>query len=390
MSMREGLLRGRAVGIVLAVLGLAAWAYGYTTMRQVALQSYMYGFMLWASLAGGCFALTLLHSATRATWSRPVIRLFEAGGGAPALIAIGIMFIPIALSLPQIYPWADPAKVQADHILQMKTPYLNQAFFIGRSVGYFVVWALFAAALRRSSLREDVSKDPAETDRRANIGAPGLVLTALTVNFAATDWVMSLEPHWYSSIYGIWFLAQMALTALAFGAGFVVLNFKKQPYSDLTAQAFQKDVGTMLFATVMFWAYITLSQFLIIYAANLPEFTPYYISRSHGGWDAIAWFVIVGGFFVPFMALLAPRTRQTVGLLLVVVVLLLAVRVLDVYWIVMPSMRKDGLNFQWTDVAAAVGIGGVWLSVFATQAAKAPLVPIRAPRTTEEEGLEHA
>lgn len=389
MNVRDSLLRGRSVAITLAVLGLGAWGFGMTASRQVGMQSYLFAYIVWVTLTIGCLALSMLHNATRGTWSLPVIRLFEAGGGAGALIVMGLLFVPIALALPQLYPWADPAKVQADHILQMKAPYLNQAFFIGRTVGYFVIWALFAAACRRSSLREDGSRDFAETDRRASIGAPGLAFTALTVNFAATDWVMSLEPHWYSSIYGIWFLVQMALTALAFGVGFVVVNFKKQPYSELSAQAFQKDAGTMLFAVVMFWAYITLSQFLIIYAANLPEFTPYYVNRSRGGWDAIAWFVIVGGFFVPFTALLAPRTRQTLGFLLTIIGLLLVVRVLDMYWIVMPAMRKNGVDFQWTDVAALVGIGGVWFTAFATQAAKAPLVPIRAPRMPEE-ALEHA
>lgn len=377
---------------LVAVVALVAWTIGLAADRTVAMQSYIYAFTVWVSLALGCLGMTLLHHVTRARYSRPFLRIWEAGGGAAMILVFGLLFLPIAFNLSAIYPWADPARVAGDKILQEKALYLNPGFFVGRTVGYIVVWALLAHLLRRSSLKEDKTGAKAETDYRANLSGPGIVAFMLTMTFAVTDWVMSLEPYWYSSIFGIWFAIQMALTALAFATFFVLKNRSKEPYREAVGPGTIYDAGTLLFAFTMFWGYITLSQFLIIYAANQPETAEYYIVRSEHGWPTLMTITAITQFFVPWLSLLAPRAKRTVWMLLTVTVVILLARFVDLYWIVMPAMREEPMP-RWTDIAALAGIGGVWFTVFGWQLAKAPVIanhPVRTEDEAPEEAVQHA
>lgn len=357
------------------ILALGACGAGYAVDRAGTMQSYLYAYVLWVVLTLGLLGLTLLHHVLKASWGRPTLRLFEAGGGAPSLILMLVLFVPILAGLPLLYEWADPEKVAADHILHLKAMYLNVPFFLVRVAFFFGVWIALAALLRRSSIRQDTNGERSERDFRTNLSSVGLVAFCITVTFAVTDWVMSLEPHWFSSLYGIWFLTQMVLTGLAFATAVVLIHANKRPYAEEVTPKLSKDLGTLLFAFTMFWAYITLSQYLIIYSANLPEFIPYYLHRSKEGWNVVAWIVVLLQFFAPFFALLIPALKRNRNQLLAVVLLILAVRVVDTFWIVMPALRHEGFQLLWTDAAALVGIGALWMSVFLSQLEKAQLVP---------------
>ena len=373
--------------MILGLVGLAALGAAYIQGNEKGvLQSYVFGYICFVVLTLGCFGLTLLQHTIRAQWALPFQRLWEAGGGPAALLTMGILFLPIAFGMGKIFPWMDPHHI--DGIILAKQNYLNQEFFLIRAAIYFLIWIGLASYLRASSLREDSSRDPNEAIKRTNVSAPSIVLFVITVTFAFTDWAMSLEPHWFSTVYGLWFVVGMALMAVSFATILVVSNYRSRLYEGLVHPGWTRDVGNMLLTLTMLWAYLTLSQFLIIWAANLKEEIPYYISRSHGGWNVLGVILIVGQFFAPFMALLAPRTKAFPRLLVALATWIFVMRFLDMFWVIAPAFRTEGLSVLWTDLAAVLGIGAIWLSVFGVQLRRAALLPRYDPRIPQV--LEHA
>lgn len=380
------------MGLLVGVVGLALFAVGYfgagtVEAKRAVMESYVYGYIFWTCLTLGCLGLTLLHHTIRARWGLAVLRIVEAGGGPAALIAMAVMFIPIALNVmshsdASVYLWARPG-AEHDHLLHNKAFYLNVPFFLGRQVLYFGVWALLAGVLRRSSLRQDQTLDPAESVKRTNLSAPGIVLYCVMLTFAVTDWVMSLEPHWFSTLLPLLFVAGQALTALAMAVVLITVNREAEPFKRVLNSSVTKDLGNMIFALTLLWTYMTVSQYIITYSGNLPEETPYYLRRAgETGWSVLGMMVIVGQFFIPFLALLAPRTKAVAKNLLAVACLVLAVRFLDLYWTVMPGLRTSltGSLAHWTDYAAVLGIGGVWFAVWGSQIKKAALLPVHDTR----------
>jgi hypothetical protein len=374
------------LGFGVGIIGLAIWLIatfaglgGATTV--VAMQSYHFAFVFWMTMTLGCLGLTLLHHSTRAAWSLPLLRMWEAGGGPIALVVMGLLFLPIAFGLPYIFEWARPEAAQ-DHVLHLKAPYLNAPFFLIRAVLFFAIWIFWAGLLRASSVRQDKSLNEREATFRTNFGTPGILVLVLTVTFAFTDWGMSLEPHWFSTIYGIWFIIGMILLAMAFCVLILTTNAHRLPFREVVSPGLMRDHGNLLLAFTAFWAYISLSQFLITWAADLPEYIPYYVSRLQPGWDTLGVIIIVLHFFVPFVALLSSRTKRVTKMLAGVAALLLVMRLLDMYWIIMPAFhgRREGLlpslgAYWWIDLVAFIGIGGIWFGIFATQLAKAAFFP---------------
>ncbi|MCX7799115.1 MAG: hypothetical protein N2109_02095 [Fimbriimonadales bacterium] len=381
--------RVRAALNLFGVLALGGLLAGYLDQPTPALQSYLYAWILFLVLTLGLLGLTLLAHVLKAQWTRPLLRIFEAGGGAPSLALMLVLFVPILLQLPRLYIWADPEVVKQDHILHLKQLYLNVPFFLGRLTFFFAVWMLLAALLRRSSLRQDRTGDPAERDYRTNLASGGLAAFCVLVTFAVTDWVMSLEPHWFSSVYGIWFLTQMAVTGLAFATAVLLLQANKRPYAEEVTPKLLKDLGTLMFAFSMFWAYITLSQYLIIYSANLPEFVPYYLHRSQHGWQALMWVVAALQFLLPFFVLLSPAAKRNARIVLGMVLVILAARVVDTFWIVMPALRHEGFELRWTDPVAVAAVAALWFSVFLGQLRKGALVPSYLPSKGADSHASH-
>jgi hypothetical protein len=378
------------VGVVLVIVCLIGMFTGDHENAASVAQSYLFALIFWSMLTIGFFGLTTFHHTIRAKWSLSVLRIFESGGGVPSLLLIGALFVPVLVTIWQgsgaLYEWSNPSVMAADHILQHKAKYLNPGFFTFRLILFFAVWALMAAYFRRSALRQDETLDEELAKRRTNWAAPGLVAFVLTCTFAFTDWVMSLEPHWFSTIYGIWFVAGMTLMGLSTSTLFLCLNATKEPYRRIISPSLTKDLGNMMLAFTMFWAYVAVSQYLIIWSGNLPEFAQYFHRRSLHGWNIIGFVTVIGHFFIPFMMLLSPRTKAVPANLARVCVWIILMRLVDTYLVVVPAFHHRGESGPMPhlfDFVALAGIGCLWFAVFASQIKKAPLIPAHDTRLME-------
>jgi hypothetical protein len=384
---RYGMMAG-LLGLVLLVVLVVAMVNPATRLHT--LEAYLFALIFWVCVPLGCLGWTLMHHTVRGRWGLSVLRLFEAGGGPLAMLAMAALFIPVILAVAMggglLYEWTDAALVARDHVLHHKAPYLNQPFFIIRFVLYFAIWAGFAAFLRSSTLRQESSNDVREQHRRTNWSAPGLVAFVLTVTFAFTDWVMSLQPHWFSTIYGAWFVVGQGLMALSLVTWILAANAHKEPYRRIVSPNLTRDLGNLLLAFTMLWAYTSLSQYLIIWSGNMPEFNEYYVRRSLGGWNFIGLTLIVGQFFIPFMLLLSPKTKRIPASLAKVAAWIFFMRLIDMYNTVVPAFhdRNSPLQLGWQEPVALVAIGAIWLAAFAAQIKKAPLLPTHDPRLFEE------
>ncbi|MCE9558153.1 MAG: hypothetical protein K8R88_04310 [Armatimonadetes bacterium] len=362
-------------GFIIAALGFVGWGIGVATLGEAGWQSYMYGYICFATIVLGCFGMTMLHHVCRGSWGLSVLRIFEAGGGPAAIGALAVGFLPIAFKMHTFYHhWMDTHEVWKG---PMKAWYLRQDTFLIRAAIYFVIWFLFAYLLRQSSLRQDKSNNKNEAQFRTNLSAGGLVMFMITVTFAMTDWVMSMDPHWFSSIFGPWFAVNGALMALTL-VTYIVCRYRDEaPYKEILSSRVTTDLGNMCFAFTMFWAYFTLSQWLIIWSGNLPEFTRFYAARNLTAVEGqTPWLLIIGGlsvlcgFFIPWFALLAPRVKARPELLMRVVLFAFLIRFIDLFYNVVPFMRS---TFVWSDAAALVAFAGLWMMVMGKQTEKASL-----------------
>ena len=364
-----------AIGVGAAALLVCALA-GFLDPTQL-LRSYLVAYLFWVGGALGCLALLMIQHVTGGAWGVAIRRLLESG--ARTLPVMAIMFLPIALGLGRLYEWAQPERVAHDPLLQHKAPYLNVPFFLGRAAFYFLAWTLVARALSRWSLRQDESFDPTPGARLELISRGGLVLLGLTMTFAAIDWAMSLEPHWSSTIYGVIFMGGNALTAFAVVIPIAALLSTCPPIGDLISVDQLSDLGKLLLAFVMLWAYFNLSQFIIIWSGNLPEEIPWYLARTRGGWQWIAIAIVLFHFALPFVLLLSHRLKRRARSIAIVALVLAVMRYIDVFWLVTPAFNPGALQVHLLDIAAALMVGGVWIWLFVQQLEGRPLLPLRDP-----------
>jgi len=344
-------------------------------------RSYLVAFVFWIGLPLGCSAILMLHHLVGGTWGFPLRRLLESA--TKTFVLMAVLVLPILFRLPLLYSWADPDKVKADAMLQNKHTYLNQPFFIGRTVFYFGAWLFLAYCLNKWSRQQDETGEAALTDRLQNLSAPGLVIFGLTVTFASVDWVMSLEPHWFSTIYGMIFMVSEALAAMALVTLAVIRISKGTPLADWLSPRVLNDYGNLLFTFTMLWAYLSFSQFLIIWSGNLREEIPWYLTRAQGGWAGVALLLIVFHFAVPFLLLLSRFVKRRAQILGWVAAGLVVMSIVDIFWLTAPAFEPAGPEFHVTDLLALLGIGGLWVWRFAGQLKGQPLLPLHDPRLKE-------
>lgn len=390
------------IGVVGMIICWALMFSGGQAMRTQMMGSYMFGFIFWLGITIGFFALMLLHNTVRGRWSVALIRILEAGGGYISLIVMFALFLPIVANLKTMYKWADPAQVSADKILQFKAPYLNPTFFMIRFAGYLVLWAGLAWFLRNSAMRQEKSKDFKLESGRSSWAAPGIVMLFLTSTLALTDWVMSLEPHWYSTMFATWSIVSMTLGGLALATYIFCVNADKMPFKTVMRPDLTRDMGNMLFTLTMLWGYTSLSQFLIIWNGNLPETASYYMARSSSvhpmtanfTWGYVGMIGIIGQFFIPFFGLITPRTKKTAMNLARMAAWIFIVHITDVYLYIVPALpghrgsQGPVSASLLTDALAWVAFGGIWLFVFGLVIKKAPLLPTYDTRL--QEAVQHA
>jgi hypothetical protein len=368
-----------ALAVGLAALVLCA-ALGFRDPAQF-FRSYLLAFVFWIGLPLGCSAILMIHYLIGGTWGFPLRRPLESGTKTFFLMAV--LVLPIFLGLPRLYSWADPAKVQADPLLQYKHFYLNVPFFAVRTVIYFSAWLLLAHFLNKWSREQDETGEPALTHRLQSLSAPGLVIFGLTVTFACLDWVMSLEPHWFSTIYGMIFMVTEALAAMSLMTVVAILLAKQESLGGMVSPRILNDYGNLLLTFTMLWAYLSFSQFLIIWAGNLQDEIPWYMTRARGGWTIVALILIVFHFVVPFLLLLTRFAKRRAEILGWLAAGLMVMSLVDIFWLTAPAFDRAGPEFHLTDWLAILGIGGLWLWRFASQLKGRSLLPLHDPRLKE-------
>jgi hypothetical protein len=279
-----------------------------------------------------------------------------------------------------LYSWADPEKVKLDSMLQYKAPYLNVPFFIVRNAVYFVVWIAMAYFLNKWSREQDETGKPELTHRLQSLSGPGLVIFGLTVTYASVDWVMSLEPSWFSTIYGMIFMVTEGLAAMSIVTVTVILLSNHKPFADLLSKRVLNDYGNLLLTFTMLWAYLSFSQYLIIWSGNLQDEIPWYVSRASGGWAWVALTLVILHFAVPFLLLLSRFVTRRARWLGVVAAIQLVMSVVDIFWLTVPAYERSGPQFHWMDWLAILGVGGLWFWRFMGNLKSRPLLPLHDPR----------
>lgn len=365
--------RAFIVGAVFSILFLV----GFFLDRRQFFQSYLFAYSFWAGISVGALALLMLQHLTGGGWGLVIRRVLEAATRTLTLILV--LFVPIVFGAHQIYSWTDAHRLAEHPGLMEKSKYLNLSFFTVRAAIYFAVWLALAYFLNRWSLLQDRTADRQFTKRMQLISGPGMVLFVFTVTFASIDWFMSLDPEWSSTIYGFIFVAAWSLSALAFTIATMAALSKHEPMKDIVAQLHFHDLGKLLLALVMLWSYFAFSQFLIIWSGNLPEEIRWYLPRSHGSWGAIALMVIILHFAFPFLFLLSRSIKRNAGKLVIVAVLVLVMRLFDLFWMIAPNFTGEHFHVSWMDLVGPIAMGGLWLGFFARALTGRPLIPINDP-----------
>ncbi len=393
LPMPSSLGRLQRAGMVAGAIFLLALAVGFLLDRDQFFRSYLFGWLFWLGVAVGSLGLAMLSQLTGGLWGLVPRRFHEAA--ARTIPAMAVLFVPVLLGLGSLYVWSRPEVVEADAIIRSKTPYLNVPFFVVRAISYFAVWSGLALVVSRWSAQQDAGVDPARGAKLRGIYGVGLVALSGTTTFAAIDWGMSLAPHWFSTMYGVLFIVGWTLSALSFTIVLMAHLSREAPISEALQPGTVHDLGKLLLAFTMLWAYVNFSQFLIVWSGNISEETPFYIQRLHGGWGVIAVVLLLFHFALPFALLLSRPLKRNARSLAVVAGLMLVMQLVDLYWLIGPDLLTQGhgdapLQLHWMDFAATLGVGGLWLFLFARQVRTRPVLPLGEPavRTLVGDGAE--
>ncbi len=369
--------RSLVIGVIAAIASVA----GAFLAPDSFYSAYLTGFMFWLGLSLGCMAILMLHHLVGGAWSIVIRRILESG--MMTLPLMFVLFIPILLNLPRLYFWARPdllADPKADpKILEIAHSYLNFNGILLRYIIYFVIWFGMAYFLNRWSTEQDTIVGQSTLRFRA-LSSIGLVIYSLTISFAVIDWVMSLQARWISTIYGLIFIAGEALSALCLCVVIENILGKRKPMSEYLTDTQVHDHGKLILAFVMVWTYFNFSQWLIIWAGNLPEEIPWYVRRMNGGWGEVGLFLALFQFAVPFALLLSRQLKRKADTLVRIAAWILLMRMTDIFWHVEPA-NFPAFHVSWLHFTIIAGIGGLWMAYFFYNLRSRPLLPVNAPQT---------
>jgi hypothetical protein len=346
------------------------------------MHSYLTAYAWILSIGIGALWWVTLQHLVNAKWSTVVRRVGELLASTMPLLALLSLpiVIPTVMGDTTLYVWADAHKMHADHLLHKKAPYLNVTFFIVRLVIYFGFWTVLSRYLFAKSLEQDKTGDSSIRSRLQGISAPGMILLALTLTFASIDFLMTLEPKWYSTIFGVYFFAGAVVSFHAFFAlSLMWLQKNGRLAKSVTAEHYH-DIGKMMFAFTAFWAYIAFSQFMLIWYANIPEETEWYHIRAHGPWGTVSMAMVAVNFLIPFFGLLSRHVKRNKAALGFWSVWILVVHWLDMFWLVKPHMHTEHLPFSILDLTCTVAMLGLFIGAASMAAQKVNLVPVKDPR----------
>lgn len=370
---RRSLMIGAVASVVAIILGFSN--------PTVFFRGYLVSFVDWLTVCLGAMAILMIRHLTGGGWGMVIRRIL--GAAMRTLPLMAFLFVPLAfLGMPRLYPWAmSPNAIQdpriREHLAHNKfvtTGYLNPSGFVMRGAIYFAIWYLMIFLLSRWSRQQDAPPARSNTDRFKAVSGPGLIVLAFTLSFGAIDWVMSLDPSWISTIYGLLFVAGALMSGLAFAVVIERILFRYKPMSLLLRPSFVHDHGKFLLAFIMVWAYFSFSQWLIIWAGNLPEEITWYLRRLNGGWGFVGLFLVLFHFALPFVLLLSRSLKRDITKLVWVATGLLVMHYVDLFWHIEPSFSPT-FTVTWADLIIPFGMGGLWMAYFCRNLASIPLVP---------------
>lgn len=380
----------RVAGVVGAV-GLLLCLAGFFSKPEIFFQSYLFAFLYWAGFGVGGLGILLLNNVVGGKWGATARRFLVAQ--MRTLPIIGIFFIVLLFGLKNLYPWSHPDLVRANEFLHHKAPYLNTPFFIIRAVIYFVVYLLIAARINSWYDLQDKTGEFSLRERIRAFSAPCLLAFVIVSTFAYIDWVLSADAQYYSTVYGGMLLIGNVVQTLALTNLTLILCSEGDRFGGRINSKILHDLGNLMFAFTIFWAYLNASQLIITWPANLPQEISWYLDRTTGFWKVFAVVVGLSMFLIPFLALLSQQRKRDPRRLMKVCIWLLVARVIDEYWVVLPTFRNHsagalmgnstGFQFYWTDAAAFFGLGGIWVFMFIKQLRRSPLLPLRDGRVME-------
>lgn len=343
--------------------------------------SYLVSFSFFTTLTLGALFFVLKQHISRAGWSVVVRRVPEVLMQNIRLMAV--LFIPILIGMYDLYHWTHKEAVMHDHLLQWKAPYLNVGFFILRACAYFGIWFFLTKKLYNNSLAQDETGDSSITLNSQKTATYGILLFAITLTFAFIDWVMSLTPHWYSTIFGIYFFAGAMVVVMA-ALSLIFMGLSKFGYlSNIVTVEHYHDFGKWLYGFNIFWSYIAFSQYFLIWYANIPEETIWFASHFAGSWNFVAILLAVGHFAVPFIMFMSRHAKRCLPFNACMAIWLIFMHFVDMYWLVMPNAHPGGVHISMGDIVSFLGIGGVYFGFFIKNLSKVSLIPKNDPRLDE-------
>lgn len=361
------------VGVIFALVSVIGYFNDHVQFNL----SYMVSFFFWLSIALGGLFFTLLHHLTGAKWSTVLRKLSEAMAWTLPLFIL--LFIPIVFGLHDLFHWSHPEAVAADELLQKKEAFLNVPFFLIRATVYLTLWSLFAFLLNKISAKQDVGHDNSMYATMKKISAPGVIVFALTITFASFDWLMSLDAHWFSTIFGVYVFAGAFLAFLSFTVIIITYLRSKGILKDIITVEHYHDLGKLMLGFIIFWAYMGFSQYFLIWYANLPEENYWFLYRWDNSWEPVGMIIIFGHFVIPFIGTLFRAGKRKIGFITGLAVWILIMRYVDLYWLVMPTHYRDGLHFSIYDIAPFFAVGGLFLWLFWRNYTSKPVVPVNDP-----------
>jgi hypothetical protein len=349
--------------------------------------SWLFAFLFFLSLALGASFFVLIHFATQAGWGIVVRRLAE--NTMATLPMFALLFVPVTLGMGELFPWIHGIAMGKDHVLTAKAPYLNTSFFVGRAVAYFACWSAIAMFYVRRSRTQDATASLAISANLRRFSGPAIIVLALTQTFAAVDWIMSLNPYWYSTIFGVYWFAGSFVSFFAFLTLLVLLLRRAKLMAGAVGTEHFHDLGKLLFAFTVFWAYIGFSQYFLIWYGNIPEETIFFRSRAVGSWGSVSLWLAAAHFVIPFFFFMPRTVKRSPGLLAIGASWLIVMHGVDLYWLVMPELHPQGVSLKALDVSTFLAVGGFFVAVVSFLMLGSPLVPVGDPRLPESLSFEN-
>jgi len=368
--------RALQVGVVFGVVSVI----GFFIEPRQAMHSYLLAFMLALGFTLGAMSLLMVWHLTGGDWGVPIRRILEAAMSTLPMMAAAFVPLVVSAYLHMNYPWADPEELKhSEHIAHQARQYLNPNLFLVRGVLYFVVWGLLVYGLLKWSKQQDQPPERAFGTRLRALSGAGIIMYGWTLTFAVVDWVMSLDPEFTSTIYGLIFMVGQALIALCLAV--IVVNWLKQhePIAQVLQPKAVLDYGKLLLTFVMLWAYFSFSQWLIIWSGNLPEEIHWFLDRLRGDWGLLGLVLIVGHFAIPFALLLSRPFKQDSGKLMRLALWLIAMRYLDLFWNIEPNFHKASFHYSWLDAVLPIAMVALWVAYFLRNLSRRPLVALYDP-----------